>query len=766
MKTSLRIARLELNTLFYSPIAWFLAIVFLFQCGLSYTSGIQNLIVDQQLGGIYLSYLDFSTTSVFGSDFGLFGSVLGKVYLYLPLLTMGLISREVSSGTIKLLYSSPIRIGQLIIGKFMAMIAYNLLLVVILAMYVLTGIFNIRSADTGMLLSGLLGIYLLLCAYAAIGLFMSCLTSYQVVAAISTLIVFAFLAYVGTVWQDIDFVRDLTYFLSITGRTNHMIRGLISTKDVLYFLIIIYLFLSFCIIKLKSGRESRPWLRIAGRYVLVSVSALGLGYISSIPGLIGYYDCTADKTQTLTANSQKIVNELGNAPVEITSYINLLDQRYWQGKPDQRNHDRDRWEPFLRYKSNISFKYVYYYDVPSDDQRLFESNPGKTLKQIAQIYANSFKVNLDNFETPEQIRKVIDLRPELNRYVMQVKYKGRTTFLRLFDDPAVFPSETEISAAFKRLMVRLPKIAFLEGQYERSRNKPGDQDYSLLTSRITFRPALVNQGFDLEDIDLEKQDVPADITVLVIADPRTPFSAAVTARIQKFINDGGNLLIAGEPGKQDVLNPILAPLGIQMADGTIVQKSNDLRPNMVQPKLTAFAGTLSSTVDKVYKDSVPASTPGAAGLTYTGSGPFTITPVLVTDPKLAWNKKGKLVLDSAAVVYSAAAGDVQKSFPIMAALTRTIHGREQRIIVSGDADVFSNAELGRGGAANYQFDTPVFGWFTYGQFPINTNRPSPKDNHENLTAKGLASLKIFFLGILPGLLVILAAIFLIRRKRK
>jgi len=766
MKTSLRIARLELNTLFYSPIAWFLAIVFLFQCGLSYTSGIQNLIVDQQLGGIYLSYLDFSTTSVFGSDFGLFGSVLSKVYLYLPLLTMGLISREVSNGTIKLLYSSPIRVSQLVLGKFMAMMVYNLLLIIILGMYVLTGIFNIRSADIGMLLSGLLGIYLLLCAYAAIGLFMSSLTSYQVVAAISTLVVFAFLAYVGTVWQDIDFVRDLTYFLSIAGRANHMIRGLISTKDVLYFIIIIYLFLSFCMIKLKAGRESRPWFQVAGKYILVFVSALGLGYISSIAGLIGYYDCTADKTQTLTANTRKIVSELGDEPLEITSYINLLDQRYWQGKPDQRNRDRDRWEPFLRYKSNITFKYVYYYDVPSDDQRLFESNPGKSLKQIAQIYANSFKVNLKDFKTPEEIHKVIDLRPELNRYVMQVKYKGRTTFLRLFDDPAVFPSETEISAAFKRLMVKLPKIAFLEGQYERNKDKPGDKDYSLLTSRISFRPALVNQGFDLQNIDLERQDVPQDLAVLVVADPRAIFPATVATKIRQYINDGGNVLFAGEPGKQDVLNPILAPLGIRMIDGIVLQKSKDLQPNMVQPLLSAFAGRLSPNLSKVFRDSLPVSTPGVAGLDYTDKGTFTITPVLATNAKLTWNKKDKLVLDSAAVVYSAAGGDVQRSFPVMVALTRNIHGKEQRIIISGDADLFSNAELGRGGVANFQFDTPIFGWFTYGQFPINTSRPSPKDNHENLTAKGLAGLKVLFQGVLPGLLAIIAAVFLIRRKRK
>src|ERR1700735_4540756 len=211
MKTAIRIAKLELNTLFYSPIAWFLAVVFLFQCGLEYTDHVSYFLTIQNLGGSYLEELQFLTSGLFSGQFGLYTVILSKVYLYLPLLTMGLISREVSSGTIKLLYSSPVRISQVVFGKFIAMMGYNLIFALILLMLAVTGVFNIPEADAGMLASGLLGIYLLLCAYAAIGLFMSCLTSYQVVAALSTLVLLAVLSYIGQLWQDIDFVRDLAY---------------------------------------------------------------------------------------------------------------------------------------------------------------------------------------------------------------------------------------------------------------------------------------------------------------------------------------------------------------------------------------------------------------------------------------------------------------------------------------------------------------------------------------------------------------------------
>ncbi len=76
---------------------------------------------------------------------------------------------------------------------------------------------------------------------------------------------------------------------------------------------------------------------------------------------------------------------------------------------------------------------------------------GKTVKQVAEQYAKSMSIDLKDVLSPEQIRKKIDLSGEENRYVMQLKWKGRTTFLRVFDDLMVWPSETEVAAALLRL---------------------------------------------------------------------------------------------------------------------------------------------------------------------------------------------------------------------------------------------------------------------------------------------------------------------------
>jgi ABC-2 type transport system permease protein len=764
-----KIARTELRTLFYSPIAWFLMIVFLIQCGLAYTYHLDSYARTQEMGGIGLEYMTQLTERMFGGRDGMFASVMEKLYLFIPLLTMGLISREINGGTIRLLYSSPVKIQKIVFGKYLAMMIYSLVLVAIVGIFLVAGAFQVKFVDYGMLFTSALGFYLLLCAYSAIGLFMSCLTTYQVVAAVSTFIMIGALSYIGKLWQGIDFVRDLTYFLSLSGRTEHMLFGLLTTKDVIYFLVIIYIFLGLSVYKLKAGRESKPAIVKIGRYVFVVVSALLVGYISSRPMLTGYADVTRDKTRTLTANTQKIIKEIGNEPLEVTTYNNLLGKFYYYGLPEARNFDLARWEPYLRFKPDIILKYVNYYDTALDDSYIYKYSPGKSTKDLADMNARNVNMKLSMFKSPEEIHKIIDLTPEMNRYVMQLKYKGRTTFLRLYDDNNVFPGETEVSAALKRLLAaKLPKVAFLTGDLERNINKIGDREYNTLTRRSTFRYALMNQGFDVDTLSLATQEIPADISTLVIADPKTSLSADALAKITAYIDRGGNLLITGEPGKQAMLNPLLQKLGVQLMEGAIVQKSKEFSPDLVLPNLTATAADLSKPVMKSFKDSVNVSMPGATGLIYADTGAFEIRPLLMTNGNSSWLKKEKLVIDSADIVFSPASGDVKRSVATAISMTRKINGKEQRIVVTGDADFMSNVELGRNNVsvANFYFNTALFSWLSYGEFPIDASRPDALDKRVNVTSDQVDAFRIIFVWVLPAILLAFGTILLIRRKRK
>src|SRR6187402_2622551 len=139
MKLIFKVARTELRTLFYSPIAWFLMIAFLIQCGIAFFSQVEFAarMVSMSANG---NFYDSITGWVFLGLNGMFVSVMDKLYLYIPLLTMSLISREISSGTVRLLYSSPVSMVEIVLGKYVAMMVYSLLMVMIVAVFMLSGI--------------------------------------------------------------------------------------------------------------------------------------------------------------------------------------------------------------------------------------------------------------------------------------------------------------------------------------------------------------------------------------------------------------------------------------------------------------------------------------------------------------------------------------------------------------------------------------------------------------------------------------------------
>ncbi|HEX6427605.1 MAG TPA: Gldg family protein [Niastella sp.] len=763
MKTIIRLARLELSILFYSPIAWLVLVVFSFQSGLAFTDKLKLYVGWQEAG----SRLSFITNGVFAGPTGVFAEIQKNVFLYIPLLTMGLMSRETSSGSIKLLLSSPVKLRAIVMGKYLAMMVYCLLLIGILALFAGGAAWSISAFDGRHILSALIGIYLLICAYAAIGLFMSSLTSYQVVAAVSTLVVLAALNYIGLLWQSIDFIRDITYFLSISGRADQMRDGLITSKDVAYFILVIVLFLGLTVLLLQGARTARPLLVKAGRYIFFVVSILLAGYFSSRPKAALYLDMTATQANTLTPATQQIIGAL-KQPLKVTTYVNLLDDFWYMGIPAARNKDITFWAPYQRFMPDMQLGYVYYYDSTKTDW-LYKYNPGLNNLALAKKMAKARELDLNMFMPPAAIRKIIDLRPEENRFVRCLEYNGKRSFLREYaGEMNPNPGEAEFAAAIKRLMVTPPKIAFLTGNNERSIDRAGDKDYQSSTVQLSYRKALLNQGFDILQLTLESEEVPAEIAALVIADPKKAISSEKLDRLRRYIDRGGNLLIAGEPGRQSLLNSLLSKLGVQLMDGILLQQSRDFSPDLVTGYFTPAAAATGKSYQLLWKDSSRVSVPGAVGIQYNNTGPYKPMPVLVTDEKKSWNKLGVVNQDTGYVQFDPLAGDKKLSVPVAVALTRKMKDREQRILVTGDADWMSAAELGRYNirVANFLFMMEVFKWLTYDQFPVDVSRPSSADNKMAIGKEGIITLKIIFLGILPALLLLSGLTILILRKRR
>ncbi|MCD0486980.1 Gldg family protein [Pedobacter sp. MC2016-14] len=753
MQKILRIARLELSILFYSPIAWLVLIIFTIQNGIAFTELLYSQETYQQLERA----LGPMSKVLFAGEKGMLTVVQENLYLYIPLLTMGLLSRETSSGSIKLLLSSPVMIREIVLGKFLAMMVYGLILVAVLLGFTIVGYFSVQSLDVPFVIGGIFGVYMLILAYAAIGLFMSGLTPYQVVAAISTLAVLACLNFMAELGQGTDILRDLTHWLSIAGRTEQMINGMITSKDTIYFILVVLLFLSLTIIKLNSGRKIRSFGFKLMRYAVIILVFIGLGYLSSLPLLTGYFDTTRFKDRTLTEKSQELVKRFSK-PVKIVSYTNVIHSNAIFGVPKNRIGDMDRFEMYQRFLPGMKMEYIAYYDT-----LIHYNDTTKTLLEKAKQASDAQGFDFNELLTPQQIKKKVNLIPEENGFVRFIVYDGKTAPLRMFSDLFTYPLEPEINAALKRLLDQPAVVGMVTGNDERSADNSTERGYKAITKGLDVRASLINQGFNVIDIDLNKSDqIPDSLTVLILADPTVELSPMKLQKINHYLETGGNMLIAGEPGRQHILNPVLAKLGINMIAGTVLEESDNNEPDFVQALFTKQADEYKLSV----YDDAKVSLSGVASLAYEPSGLYKKQPILISNENLTWNKTGNFNLKDK-IVFDAAK-DQKKSYPLALAVTRALGKRQQRIMVLGDADFMSNQEVSRSspGIVNANFVIKTMKWFSNGVYPISNPRPKAIDTVILISRAGINMQKMFLLGIVPLLIAVWGGVLLIRRKRK
>ncbi len=766
MRQIYSIAKAELSILFYSPIAWLIIVIFSFQSYSAFAGMIENMVGRQELQGGFLRNV---TMMLFTDRQAIYSSIQQNLYLYVPLLTMGLMSREMSSGSIKLLYSSPVSDIRIIMGKFLSIMIFTIIMMAVIAPTLGFAWFKVESADMALAISGLFGLTLLMFAYASIGLFMSTLTSYQVVAAMLTLGVLAFLSKIGTLAQDVLFLRDITYWLSMAGRVESFVSGLITSEDILYFLIVIALFCAFSVITLQSSKRKNNYLRIVLQYAGVVLVAVLLGYISSRPHFIWYHDATQTKRNTITENTQEIIKQL-EGPMKITTYVNFADNNFFLGLPRNLNNDFKRLQPYYRFKPDINMEYVYYYDDPLRS-RGFDPTQNSA-EDLARLLTKVYNFDFNSLLKPSEIRPQINLFPEQNSFVRLVEMEnGATTWLRVYDDMQRHPGEAEISAAFLRMIQEVPTVAFSTGHGEPSIHRRGDADYASITTTLGNRNSLINQGFDLTTINLaiERNGISGKADIFVLADPKAPLSEEAIQKVLDYIEEGGNMMIAVEPGRTDYIKPIADRLGIRFLPGTLVHPAQDFVPTLIPARVASQSRDLSFFFN-VFGMGTPVTMPGAVGLDFILDNEFEIIPVAATGPRGFWNEVESDNLEIDTLRHNRAAGEQQRLIPTALALTRMVNGKEQRIMVLGDADCLSNGELGakRTGLdpENESFGKAMFHWLSDGMLPIDVRRDAAPDNKLYVSMDELKTYKMTISYTLPVLLTLLGAFIVLRRKRR
>jgi ABC-2 type transport system permease protein len=243
------IAARELRSLFLSPLAWAILAVVQFILAYLFLSLIEAYMLLQPR----LAALDGAPGVADIIIAPLFADAAVILLLVTPLVTMRILSEERRNRTLSLLFSAPISMTEIVVGKYLGVLAFFLILLGLLTLMPLSLAAG-TDLDFGKLAAGLLGLTLVLAAFTAIGVFMSSLTEQPTVAAITTfglLLLLWILDWAGNSGTD---AVSLMAQLSMLRHYEPMLKGLFNSADVAYYLLVVVLFLGFSIRRLDADR--------------------------------------------------------------------------------------------------------------------------------------------------------------------------------------------------------------------------------------------------------------------------------------------------------------------------------------------------------------------------------------------------------------------------------------------------------------------------------------------------------------------------------
>jgi ABC-2 type transport system permease protein len=227
MRKVFTIAGKELRSYFVSPMAYVVLAFYLGVCGLIFA-------------------LTVTTPQAEADMAGMFHTMVFVALMMAPVITMGLLAQEQSTGSIELLMTNPVRDVEVVIGKYLGAVGlFVLVLVASLEFPLLLSSFG--DPDWMAILSGYIGVLLVGMAFIALGLLSSALVANQIAAAVLGYVMLLFFWLIG--WLDMaveGVIGDIASHISILENFQDFAKGIIDSRPIVFFasLIVFALFLS------------------------------------------------------------------------------------------------------------------------------------------------------------------------------------------------------------------------------------------------------------------------------------------------------------------------------------------------------------------------------------------------------------------------------------------------------------------------------------------------------------------------------------------
>jgi gliding motility-associated transport system permease protein len=241
VKNALAIASREIRSYFVSPVAYVVLTGFLLLSGwfffnlLARFTYLVQIYSGMQRGGNELERLNLNEFVISP----LLHNLSVVLVILIPVITMRTFAEEKRLGTFELLLTSPLRVGEIVAGKFLGALVFVTL------MLALTGIYPILlllygDPEPGIMLSGYLGLFLIASSFLSIGLLTSSLTENQIIAAVSCLVTLLLLYVIN--WPadtSTPTLGAVLHYLSVTEHFGEFVKGVVDTRALLYFVSLI-----------------------------------------------------------------------------------------------------------------------------------------------------------------------------------------------------------------------------------------------------------------------------------------------------------------------------------------------------------------------------------------------------------------------------------------------------------------------------------------------------------------------------------------------
>ncbi len=462
------------------------------------------------------------------------------VFLFLvPAVTMRMVAEEKRSGTLELLLSRPVTERQIIYAKYLASVTLVLMSLLPCVVYYISVVImgdTPGNIDTGGTMGAAIGLFFLAAIYAAVGLFSSSLSSNQVAAFILSVLI-GFILFIGfDSFALLPGLKKLDEFVIRLGINEHyksMSRGVLDSRDIIYYAITVLLFTEASGMVL-SARRWKLLKRKAGNNRVMKNSIISylsfiviLIILASLSSLVSFRaDLTSDKRHTLSNQTKDILSDLdddiyfqvyldGDMPIEFKklkrSVKAMLDEfRMYSGRkvdyrfinPSEAADEKER----ARYQASLINKGLIPVIVFDNDEE-----GGRSEKRIFPAMI----MNYNSVEVPVNFLKndpSLTAQENLANSVEGLEYE-------LIQPISTVTGET------------INKVAFIEGHGELGEMEVADitlelaKYFTVDRGSINGIPGVLN-----------------DYSAIIIAKPQSDFSEEDKLVIDQYIMNGGKVL--------------------------------------------------------------------------------------------------------------------------------------------------------------------------------------------------------------------------------